>query len=147
MSLLADVFPRPPEPVVRRLLEEAGLPTSDLTAGHFEHFFGCGAKDAPEGVVGVELHGRDALLRSLVVEKRAQRRGLGRALVAAAEHHSGKHGARRMYLLTTTAEKFFEHLGYEALARESAPESIRATQEFTTLCSSSSTLMVKNLGS
>ena len=132
---------------MRRLLEQAGLPASDLTAAHFEHFFGCGAKEAPAGVVGVELHGSDALLRSLAVDESAQRRGLGRALVSAAERHASKRGAWRMYLLTTTAEKFFERLGYRTLAREAAPEGIRATQEFATLCSSTATLMAKNLGS
>lgn len=130
---------------MRRLLEEAGLPTSDLTAAHFEHFFGCGSKDAPEGVVGVELHGRDALLRSLAVAKSAQNRGSGCALVTVAERYASERGARRMYLLTNTAEKFFERLGYRALARDAAPESIRGTQEFATLCSSSATLLVKNL--
>jgi amino-acid N-acetyltransferase len=142
---MIDVFPRPPEQSVRRLLEEARLPTADLTAGHFEHFFACGAKDAPDGVVGIELRGREALLRSLAVAKSVQNKGCGGALVDAAERHARDHGARRMYLLTTTAENFFARRGYRTLAREAAPESIRATDEFTTLCSSSAKLMTKSL--
>jgi amino-acid N-acetyltransferase len=140
-----DIFPRPPEPAVRRLLEEAGLPTSDLTATHFEHFFGAGARDSPHGAVGIELHDRDALLRSLVVDESARGRGFGRALVEAAERYASERGARRMYLLTTTAAKFFGRLGYRPLARDAAPESIRATPEFATLCSADSAFMVKNL--
>jgi amino-acid N-acetyltransferase len=142
---VTDVFLRPPEQSVRRLLEEEGLPTVDLTTGHFEHFLGCGAKEAPDGVVGVELHGHEALLRSLSVAKHARNRGYGRALVDAAERYARKRGARRMYLLTTTAEEFFERRGYRVVARDAAPESIRATREFSTLCSSSSTLMMKAL--
>lgn len=130
---------------MRRLLEEAALPTADLTPEHLEHFFGCGARDAPDGVVGIELHGREALLRSLVVAKTVQNSGRGGALVDAAERYARDKGARRMYLLTTTAEPFFARRGYRTLAREAAPESIRATDEFTTLCSSSAKLMTKTL--
>jgi amino-acid N-acetyltransferase len=54
-------------------------------------------------------------------------------------------GAREIYLLTTTAERFFERLGYARVQREAAPVAIQQTQEFSTLCSSSSALMVKRL--
>ena len=140
-----DVFQRPPEGPVRRLLEEAGLPITDLTPAHFEHFFACGTKDAPEGAVGIELHGPDALLRSLVVAERARGRGYGRALVAEAEQHARAQRVRRIYLLTTTAEPFFARAGYRSIAREEAPERIRATHEFSSLCGSTATLMAKNL--
>ena len=43
------------------------LPIADLTDGHCEHFFYWGPPDAPTGLVGLELFGDVALLRSLVV--------------------------------------------------------------------------------
>lgn len=140
-----NIFARPPALEVRRLLGEARLPSTDLTAGHLEHFFGCGAQDAPRGIVGVELHGDDALLRSLAVEGAARGRGCARALVARAERHAREQGARRIYLLTTGAADFFARLGYKRVERSGAPQAIRATREFSSLCPISSMLMVKEV--
>jgi amino-acid N-acetyltransferase len=135
----------PPERCVRELLQAAALPVADLTAAHLEHFFGCGEADAPQGVVGVELHGEDALLRSLAVAESARGKGCGAALVAQAERHAREQGAKRIYLLTTTAAKYFERLGYRALPRDEVPETIRATQEFAALCPASAAVLAKNL--
>ena len=140
-----NVFPQPPASAVARLLTEVGLPSSDLTATHLENFFGCGSPGTPEGIVGVELYESVALLRSLAVSAKCRGRGCGRALVAQAERFAQSREARDIYLLTTTAERFFERLGYARVQREAAPVAIQRTQEFATLCSSSSTLMVKRL--
>ena len=140
-----NLFQQPAEPAARRLLSAAKLPTADLRPEHFQHFFGCGAEDAPQGVVGVELYGADALLRSLVVDESARGKGCGKALVAQAERYARSRGAERIYLLTTTAAKFFAALGYRPAAREEAPASIRGTSEFSGLCPSNSAFMVKEL--
>jgi len=65
--------------------------------------------------------------------------------VAQAELFAQSQGAREIYLLTTTAERFFERLGYGRVPREAAPVAIQRTQEFSTLCHSSSAFMVKQL--
>ena len=117
----------------------------DLRPGHLEHFFGCGPENEPKGIVGLEIYGSDALLRSLAVDASARGRGCAKALVAQAERYAASRGVRRIYLLTTTAGKFFERLGYRALARADAPEAIRNTAEFSSLCPSSSAFMAKDL--
>ena len=139
------IFPSPAPATVLRLLGEAKLPVTDLTERHMQHFFGCGTEVATRGVVGLELHGDDALLRSLAVDPQTRGRGCAKALVARAESHAREQGARRVYLLTTTAADFFAHLGYKRIDRDRAPESIRATGEFSTLCPVSSVLMTKEL--
>ena len=141
------LFRQPREPDVRRLLRDAQLPAADLTPEHLKHFFGCGSEQAPEGVVGIEMYGADALLRSCAVEESTRGQGCGKALVAEAERHAWEHSVRRMYLLTTTASTFFERLGYRAAARHEAPEPIRTTPEFSSLCPSSATFMAKDLTS
>jgi amino-acid N-acetyltransferase len=141
----ATIFRHPPEGAVRRLLAEANLPTADVTAAHLEHFFGCGLQQAPKGIVGLELYGEHALLRSLAVDPDTRGRGCARALVEGAERHARRCGVRRLYLLTTTAADFFARLGYKRVEREKAPDSIRATSEFSTLCPSSSVLMLKEV--
>lgn len=139
------IFRQPPDSEVRRLLSAAALPDDDLTPAHLEHFFGCGPEQAPLGVGGVELFGADALLRSLAVDENARGRGCGTALVAALEAHARSEGARCVYLLTTTAARFFERLGYRAVARDAAPDLIRATAEFSSLCPGSAAFLAKEL--
>jgi len=121
------------------------LPCSDLTAAHLEHFFGCGSMGAPDGIVGLELYESVALLRSLAVSSSCRGRGCGTALVAQAELFAKSRGAEEVYLLTSTAERFFERLGYTCVLREAAPVAIQRTQEFSTLCPSDSAFMVKRL--
>lgn len=135
----------PPEPAVRRLLLEAELPTSDITPAKLETFFACESDGELAGIVGLELHGTVGLLRSLVVSPRSRSQGLGAALVAHAEGVAQASGVVWLYLLTTTAERFFRRLGYETVPREVAPPAIQRTSEFSAICPVSAAFMVKRL--
>jgi GNAT superfamily N-acetyltransferase len=110
---------RPPHLSVVALLEAEGLPACDLTDSHLEHFFFTGSDGAPQG--------------------------LGSALVLHAEEYAVAHKVRALYLLTTTAESYFEHRGYRRIDRSEAPPSIKSTREFASLCTSSSAFMMKRL--
>jgi amino-acid N-acetyltransferase len=136
---------RPPHLSVVALLEAEGLPASDLTEAHLEHFFFTGSDGAPSALVGLEIYGEAALLRSLVVSAAARTQGLGSALVLHAEEYAAAHQVRAVYLLTTTAEPYFEHRGYRRIDRSQAPPSIQSTREFASLCPSSSAFMIKLL--
>jgi amino-acid N-acetyltransferase len=127
------------------LLAACSLPNSDISAKNLQHFFGCGEESNPGGVVGVELYGDIALLRSLAVHKDARGKGCGKRLVQEVEQYAQRSGAKRLYLLTTTAETFFEGLKYVPVSRESLPEAIRSTTQFSSLCSTSATVMFKVL--
>ncbi len=127
------------------MLKESGLPAADLTDGHMRHFFYTGAANRPQGLIGIEIQGDDALLRSLVVTPGLRSTGLGTALVQRAEAHARAQGARSMYLLTTTAEQFFARRGYAKLDRADAPAGIRTTREFADICPASSIFMFKPL--
>jgi amino-acid N-acetyltransferase len=128
-----------------KLLAAAQLPTEDLTAGHCEQFFFTGAPDEPTGLVGLELFGKVALLRSLVVAPDRRGTGEGAALLKHAEEYARAEGVRTLYLLTTTAESFFAKHGYQRSARESAPAAIRATREFAGICPASAAFMMRQL--
>lgn len=127
------------------LLESASLPTGDLTAEHCEHFFFSGSADNPTGMVGLELYGNVALLRSLVVAPGRRGGGEGSTLLEHAERYAHANGVRTLYLLTTTAEHFFARRGYCHAPRGSAPGAIRATREFSALCPTSSAFMARGL--
>jgi protein-tyrosine-phosphatase/N-acetylglutamate synthase-like GNAT family acetyltransferase len=133
------------EGTARALLEVSGLPVSDLAESSPVLL---GARDAAGlvGVVGVEVHGESGLLRSLAVRSAARGTGLGGALVDAAERFARARGIRRLFLLTDTAERFFARRGFSRVDRAAAPPEISATSEFGTICPSTSTFMVKDLG-
>jgi amino-acid N-acetyltransferase len=136
---------RPPRSTAVALLLAEGLPISDITDEHLEHFFFVGSDGPPTGLVGLELYATDALLRSLVVGENARGNGLGSTLVEYAEQHAATKGVRSIYLPTTTAETFFKRLGYDRIERSQAPPSIMETREFASLCPASSTFMMKTL--
>ncbi len=94
-----------------QLLAAAQLPSEDLTAAHCEHFFFSGSAHKLTGLVGLELFGNVALLRSLVVASERRGTGEGAALLKHAEDHARAQGVRTLYLLTTTAEAFFAKHG------------------------------------
>ena len=139
-----DIYREPSLAAVAPLLRDAGLATADLPQD-LEHFFACGAPGSPEGVVGLELYGGDAILRSLAVSPAIRGRGCGKALVGAAERHARAHRVLTVYLLTETAQGFFEGLGYRLADRSVAPEPIRRSRQFAEICRASAALMAKTL--
>jgi amino-acid N-acetyltransferase len=145
MNAPLTISARPPLAGAVALLASARLPTEDLTADHCEHFFFTGPGEAPAGLVGLELLGEVALLRSLVVSAPRRGQGDGLALLNHAETHARLQGVRTLYLLTTTAEEFFARHGYRRADRESAPTAIRGTREFAGICPVSSAFMCRSL--
>jgi amino-acid N-acetyltransferase len=144
MSDLA-IHRKPARVTATALLDTAGLPTADLTDAYMEHFFYVGLPSAPLALVGVEMCGGNALLRSLVVAPQHRSAGLGQALVAHAESYAQAQGVRALYCLTTTAEAFFRRRGYVDADRERAPTAIRQTREFSAICPVSSAFLIKRL--
>jgi amino-acid N-acetyltransferase len=140
-----DNFIQPSEAGVKRLLKASQLNSSDLTSEHLRHFFGLGTREEPEGIVGLEVFNTLALLRSLAVASSRRGAGLGSKLLAHAENYARNLGIKSLYLLTNTAESFFEHRGYRSTARDDAPSAIRETKEFSEICPVSSVFMVKHL--
>jgi len=130
---------------IRRLLEASDLPTSDITPKLLEHFLVLREGVALVAVVGLEPAGDSALLRSLAVAPSLAGGGIGRQMVAAAEGLAWERGFDQLYLLTTTAYHYFADLGYQHTPRLIAPAEIRKTPQFSSLCPSSSSFMVKTL--
>jgi amino-acid N-acetyltransferase len=145
MPELLNIRGRPTRSAAVALLAAEGLPVQDLTDEHLEHFFYAGPDESPTGLVGLEMYGADALLRSLVVDADARTKALGSALVRHAEDYASAHGVRALYLLTTTAGSFFGRLGYRLADRAQAPLSIQSTREFAGLCPATAAFMIKRL--
>jgi amino-acid N-acetyltransferase len=50
-----------------------------------------------------------------------------------------------VFLLTTTAERFFPKFGFEQIARDEVPASVKASVEFRSACCASAIVMRKQL--
>lgn len=130
----------------RQLLSACGLPIDDLQAPANQlRLFGCRRDGQLLGLVGLEMHGPDVLLRSLAVADAARGQGLGQLLAAHAERYAAAQGAQAVYLLTTTAEDFFTPRGYRLAERADAPQAIAATRQFSGLCPAAAAFMCKRL--
>jgi amino-acid N-acetyltransferase len=130
---------------IRQLLALCGLPHEDITPQHLRHFFVTKQNGDILGVIGLEIFGRLALLRSLGVDPRFRKRGLAAQLMKKAEEYAASLEIEELYLLTMTAESFFLKRGYQRIERNSGPPAIRGTAEFQGLCPVSSMLMIKQL--
>lgn len=126
-------------------LRDAGLPTEDLTSDHMHGFLVAEVDTGPAGMIGLEQFDKIGLLRSLVIDRTARSGGVGRQLVAALEAHAAARGVTELWLLTIDAEAYFLKLGYEIKERDLAPDVIRETDEFSSLCPGDAVVMRKCL--
>ena len=129
---------------IRALLERSGLPTSDLESARPE--FAVMREDGEVIAAGaLQRFGSAALLRSVVVAPHRRGSGLGQAMVTGLEHIACAARISRLVLLTQTAAEFFARQGYRVIERGTAPQDMRESEEFRSLCPSSATCMAKSL--
>src|SRR5205085_12390670 len=98
------------------------------------------------GTVGLELLGAVALLRSLAVLTPLRGMGLGKKLYQAAFGKAIERKLQAVYLITTTADQFFEKQGFQRVERTATPPSVQATAQFSGICPSSAIVMAKVVG-
>jgi len=125
---------------VAKLLLICKLPANDLEA---HEFIVARNGDGITGCIGLELQG--PLLRSLAVDPAFRNQGIAGELCESLLSHAAKQGVSEIYLLTDTADRFFERIGFQRIDRNRAPESIRTHKQFTTLCHSSAIVMRKEI--
>jgi amino-acid N-acetyltransferase len=127
-------------PAVERLLVSSDLPI-DGVADSLCEFVVAESNERIVGVVGLELCCEHGLLRSTAVDPEFRDRGLGWLLVERIIAEAEARGIRALYLLTTTAERYFPSFGFVVSSRDAVPDPIRATTEFVSACPASATVM------
>ena len=125
---------------VERLLTSSGLPL-DGVRDSLSSFVVAEHDGALVGVAGLEACGRHALLRSVAVDPAWRSRGLGRVLVHRMIAEAERRGCPALYLLTTTAERYFPSFGFREVSRAEVPADVAATAEFRGACPASATVM------
>jgi amino-acid N-acetyltransferase len=125
---------------VKRLLVANKLPVDGVPES-LQNFLVAFDGQKVIGTIGLEVFEDSALLRSAVVDQSARGGGLGAQLVEAALAKARVLRLKDVYLLTTTAEKYFPRFGFAEVPRDSAPPEIQQSVEFTTACPATAVLM------
>ncbi|WP_031526395.1 arsenic resistance N-acetyltransferase ArsN2 [Dyadobacter crusticola] len=126
------------------LLKEVGLLTEDLPKG-LPNFLLAKEGGALVGVAGLELFGSIGLLRSVAISPAHQGKGIADRMVAQLLAGADQQELQAVYLITTTADRYFDRYSFTAVDREQVPEAIQQTRQFSGLCPSSAVVMKRNL--
>ena len=133
-------------PAIERLLVSSGLPTAGVAEALPSFVVAESEGKQIVGVVGLELCCEEyALLRSAAVEPDWRGTGLGRRLVARVIADAESRGIRALYLLTTTAERYFPSFGFVTTTRDAVPDEVKQSVEFREACPASATVMALEL--
>jgi amino-acid N-acetyltransferase len=127
---------------VEQLLTASGLPL-DGVADAIPTFVVAESGGDLVGVAGLEVCCENALLRSVAVRPEWRSHGVGRALVNRVIAEAEARGIHALYLLTTTADRYFPSFGFRTISREEVPAEVRATAEFREACPASATVMCR----
>jgi amino-acid N-acetyltransferase len=127
---------------IAQLLREHKLPIDGLR-DHLATTLVARDGDAIVGSAALEVYGDGALLRSVAVAPGRQHAGLGRTLVDAAIDLARARDVDALYLLTTTAERYFPKFGFERIERGDVPAGVQRSVEFTSACPASAIVMRK----
>lgn len=138
-----EIGPAEPEdlPVLMNLLYISDLPLAGFE-NQIETMVAARRDGKVVGCAALQECSSAALLRSVAVASLARGQGVGARLVESALALARQRGIEEVYLLTTTAESFFERLGFRRTSRSEVPPSIKKTEEFQELCPESATVMV-----
>ncbi len=122
------------------LLKSVDLPT-DGVKEHIKDFLILLDKSNIIGSVGIECYGKKALLRSLAVHPSYQKNGYGNLLYEKILSEVKKKNIGEIYLLTESAENFFERQGFKTISRSEVDEIVKESVEFKYVCPESCTCM------
>jgi N-acetylglutamate synthase-like GNAT family acetyltransferase len=127
-------------PAVEQLLLASKLPVEGVRE-NFSSFIVAEEAGVLTGAIGLEKYGSVALLRSAVVSPANRGTGVGRRLVESVLERANENGIDELYLLTTTAEKYFPRFGFTPTTRSAVPESVTASAEFRGACPDTAVVM------
>lgn len=129
---------------VESLLSANNLPLDGVKES-FTSFVVAEDKDEIAGAIGLEKFGAVALLRSAVVSPRHRGTGVGRQLVEHLLERAESEGIEELFLLTTTAEKYFPRFRFAPTTRSAVPAAVKASAEFQGACPDSAVVMTRRI--
>lgn len=124
---------------IAALLEENGL-TSLGVAEAPENFLVL-EHSGIAAVAGMEIQGDAGLLRSLAVRLKDRKKGFGERMTSAVIDRAREQEVRTVYLLTETAERFFDRVGFTVARREDIPAPLMQSSALDRVCPQGSTVL------
>lgn len=128
-----------------QMLKSAKLPSDDLPASLADFLVVLNNDGMVIGLAGLEVHGNDGLLRSVVVLPGHRGKGIAGQLIVRIENLAKQRKVNTIYLLTETAPEYFNSKGYRQTNREAVSKPIQASSEFSHVCPGSAIVMKKQL--
>jgi len=125
---------------IELLLRRNQLPFEDCVE-HLNNFIGVKVRNRLVAVGGYQLVGHYALLRSCAVTSDYKGKGIGAEIVKQLLTRLKSLGIDQVYLLTESAECYFERFGFQTIERDLVPNVIRSTKQFDSLCPSTASVM------
>jgi len=137
---------KPELPQVVALLRSSELPYEDVSLQKIT-FLLAAAGEEIIGCIGLEKYRDHGLLRSFAIKNGLRNQGIGSRLFEHFISYCLQKGVRNIHLFTVDAHEFFQSRGFRLMERDSAPEAIKQTTEFTQLCPSTyCAYMARNIG-
>lgn len=130
---------------LQQFLKKNKLPSQDVKLEGSLYFT---YQDEHENIIGsggLEVYGKNALLRSLAVDEHHRNKKLGVSIVNDLMAKAKSLNIENLFLLTETAREFFEKKGFQDIARTEVPEALRNSTEFTSVCPSTAACMLYKL--
>lgn len=124
---------------LQQALSDAGLPTDDVEEPGRVFFRALAANGETIGFSGIERCGDDVLLRSLVVLPEHRGEAFGVLITEETLNAAGTYSSA--FLVTTTAARLFEKLGFVPVERSTVPRTVLSTRQLSGICPSSATIM------
>ena len=129
---------------IAALLATSGLPNREVEP-HLAHFTVAREGGRVVGVIGLEVHGQDGVLRSLAVEEGHRGRGIARRLYAALLAEARRAGVARLFLLAPAAQRWFTLLGFRSVPGGAVPETVGASEELQGRAVNGAMVMVRSV--
>jgi DNA-binding MarR family transcriptional regulator/N-acetylglutamate synthase-like GNAT family acetyltransferase len=127
-------------PAIEALLLKAKLSIVGVRR-HIAHFRVGKQGGKIVAVGGLEIYGEQALLRSIALDPEQRNKAYGKQIVRDVCQSAQLTGIRDLYLKTVSARPFFEGLGFEVLAHDQIPKSLKKSSQLRGACPASATLM------
>lgn len=143
LSWKVEKVNEPEREAAGRLISACGLPREGLEEAELWCVKGDGRQLL--GVAGLEIWGRQGLVRSVAVENDHRKARVGTSLVRHVVSQAREKGMRDVYLITESAPLFFEKLGFRAIGRSRVRGSVLKSVEFRGACPETAPVMRMDL--
>jgi len=130
---------------INELLIANNLPEIDPQHEPVVYLKAVNAENMIVGAIGVEIYRNQGLLRSMVVNQECRNLGIAAKLLDYLLIEAIELKLESLFLLTTTADIYFEGKGFKRINRTEIDEEVKKSSEFSSICPLSSVAMIKRL--